>query len=64
MKADWIICSQRVGDLQRYSGPVLWINQCLRCNMEEPAYEGNADVLIYQARQFIKIHSQCKKTKS
>lgn len=62
MKNDWIIVSQRDEDLRRYPGPVVWINQCLRCHREQPAYEGNVDVLIYQAKQFIKFHSQCKKS--
>jgi len=57
---DWIICSQRVEDLRRYSGPVVWINECLRCGTEEPIYQGALDVLVYQGKRFINFHKNCK----
>ena len=57
---DWIIISQTKFDLARYWGPVVWIQKCLRCNAEEPVYEGPVDVAIYQGKKFISIHKDCK----
>ena len=57
---DWIIVSQTSFDLARYLGPVVWVNKCLRCGQEEPTYSGPADVAIFQGKEFIKIHKNCK----
>ncbi len=56
---DWIISSQNELDLSRYSGPVVWVNKCLRCGTEEPTYEGSLDVAIYQSKKFISLHKSC-----
>ena len=58
-KGDWIVVSQTEFDLARYSGPVVWINKCLRCGTEEPVYQGSVDVAIYQGKKFISIHGRC-----
>jgi len=57
---DWIIVSQTKFDLARYLGPVIWVNKCLRCGQEEPTYSGPANVAIFQGKEFIKIHKNCK----
>lgn len=57
---DWIIVSQIKDDLSKYSGPVVWINKCLRCGQEEPTYEGYLPVAIFQGKEFIRLHRSCK----
>ena len=58
---DWIIISQTPYDLARYLGPVVWVNKCLRCGQEEPTYEGYVPVTVFQGKEFIKRHKNCKK---
>jgi len=57
---DWIIVSQNKEDLLRYSGSVVWINKCLRCKQEEPTYAGTLSTTVFQGKEFIKIHRNCK----
>ena len=57
---DWIIILQDKIHLNKYPGPVVWVNKCLRCGQEEPTYSGPADVAIFQGQEFIKIHKSCK----
>jgi len=57
---DWIICSQTKEDFSKYSGPIVWISKCLRCGQEEPTYEGPLSVGIFQGKEFIRLHKNCK----
>lgn len=60
---DWIIVSQTKYDLARYIGPVVWVNKCIRCGQEEPTYEGPASVTIFQGKEFVRLHKNCKEVK-
>ena len=57
---DWIISSQTPYDLARYIGPVVWVSKCLRCGQEEPTYQGPLSVAIFQGKEFIRLHKNCK----
>ncbi len=57
---DWIIILQDEIHLNKYQGPVIWVNKCLRCGQEEPTYEGSTSVAIFQGKEFIKLHKNCK----
>ena len=41
---DWIVCCQEAEVLKKFSGPVVWVNQCLRCGQEEPVFTGPVPV--------------------
>jgi predicted nucleotidyltransferase len=64
MKIDWIFSSQQEAVLKKYPGPVVWVNQCKRCGIEEPVYQGPLDVAIYQLRKFISIHRGCREKRT
>ena len=57
---DWIVSCQQAEVLEKFSGPVVWVNQCLRCGQEEPVFTGPVPVTIYQSKLFIKMHRHCK----
>ena len=57
---DWIVSCCKPEVLKRFYGPVLWVNQCLRCGREEPVFMGQVPVAIYQSKLFIKMHRHCK----
>jgi len=60
IKANWILCSQRPEDLNRYSPGAVWINQCRRCGEEQPVYQGPLDAILVQSKAFIDLHSKCR----
>ena len=57
---NWIIVSQTPYDLARYLGPIVWVSKCLRCGQEEPTYEGYVPVAVFQGKEFIRLHKNCK----
>ena len=57
---DWIIVLLDELHLNKYPGPVIWINKCLRCGQEEPTYSGPIEIGMLQEKEFIKIHKDCK----
>ncbi len=57
---DWIVILQDELHLTKYLGPVIWVNKCLRCGQEEPTYSGPASVAIFQGKEFIRRHKNCK----
>ena len=60
---DWIISSQTKYDLSKYSGSVVWVNKCLRCGEEEPTDQGYVPVAVFQGKEFIRRHKNCKPKK-
>jgi hypothetical protein len=64
MKPHWILSLQQKAVLEKYPGPVAWVNYCQLCGKEEPVYEGPLNVAIYQSSNFISIHKGCGRATS
>ena len=59
-RPDWIVCSQEKEALGRFKGCVVWVNRCLRCNVEEPVCEGLLEIAISKSERFIRVHIGCE----
>ncbi len=57
---DWIVINQQTEILKKYPGPVVWVNQCQRCDGEEPVYQGPLDIALFASKRFLQFHKDCK----
>ena len=60
----WIVVSQAKEDMERYSGELVMVAKCTRCESELPLYAGPVDLVCDIIKAFTKQHKRCKERKA